>query len=151
MHSAYCLLIMSQSVRKSVSGGQTGVDRAALDFAIEVGLDFGGFVPKGRLDKSGKIAERYSRLVEAPSHEPPVRTSLNVCASDGTALFSRREPFGGTALTAQLAALLERPLVHIDSSRLSRADAVGAVAHRASHCCVGRRRTETIGRRSRLR
>ena len=113
-------------ILKIVSGGQTGVDRAALDFAIAEGLDFGGFVPRGRLDELGVIPTQYSRLTEAPAEEPAVRTSLNVCGSDGTVLFSHGEPAGGTALTQQLAAALQRPLIHIDLNRLSPSQ--GAIA-----------------------
>ena len=119
---------MSGRIRKIVSGGQTGVDRAALDFAIEASVEFGGFVPKGRSDESGAIPERYSGLTEAPSEEPSVRTTLNVCGSDGTAVFFRGQAMGGTALTAALATALKRPLAQIDLSRLSTPEAAHALA-----------------------
>jgi hypothetical protein len=108
---------VTNTVRRVVSGGQTGVDRAALDFAIEQHLDFGGFVPLGRLDELGVIPERYTRLTEAPSRLRAVRTTMNVCRSDGTALFYRGRAKGGTALTKALAEALNRPFVHIDLAR----------------------------------
>ena len=46
------------------SGGQTGVDRAALDLAIELGLRWGGWMPLGRLAEDGTIPDRYDRLPE---------------------------------------------------------------------------------------
>lgn len=133
-------------VRKIISGGQTGVDRAALDFAIETGVDFGGFVPRGRLDEVGVIPARYTGLTEAPSEESSVRTSLNVCGSDGTAVFSRGAPRGGTELTAQLAEALNRPLVRIDLNRFSRDEAAAALvrwigAHRIAVLNVAGPRT----------
>ncbi len=67
-----------------VSGGQTGVDRAAWDVAIELGLPIGGWVPKGRRAEDGVIPERYTGLREAESADPAVRTALNVRDSDAT-------------------------------------------------------------------
>jgi Circularly permutated YpsA SLOG family len=40
--------------RKIISGGQTGADRAGLDFAIEQGLEHGGYVPRGRKAEDGR-------------------------------------------------------------------------------------------------
>jgi hypothetical protein len=50
---------------KIVSGGQTGVDRAALDWAIQRGIPHGGWCPRGRRAEDGRIPERY-RLRETP-------------------------------------------------------------------------------------
>lgn len=68
---------------KIVSGGQTGVDRAALDAAIALGIPHGGWCPRGRLAEDGRIPDSY-RLLEADSPEYHVRTELNVVHSDGT-------------------------------------------------------------------
>jgi Circularly permutated YpsA SLOG family len=70
-------------LRKIVSGGQTGADRAGLDFAMEVGLDHGGYVPKGRKAEDGRIDDRY-QLTELATTSYPVRTRRNVMESDGT-------------------------------------------------------------------
>jgi hypothetical protein len=53
-------------LRRIVSGGQTGADRAGLDFALEVGLEHGGYVPKGRKAEDGRIDDRY-RMTELTS------------------------------------------------------------------------------------
>src|SRR4029077_8823814 len=85
-------------LRKVISGGQTGADRAGLDFAIHVGLEHGGYVPKGRKAEDGKIAERY-HLVELSTTSYPARTKRNTEESDGTVTFSlERLLSGGTKL-----------------------------------------------------
>jgi hypothetical protein len=50
-------------IGRIVSGAQTGADRAALDVAIRLGYNFGGWVPKGRLDENGTIPDSYPNLV----------------------------------------------------------------------------------------
>jgi len=86
-------------LRRIISGGQTGADRAGLDFAIHVGLEHGGYVPKGRKAEDGKIAERYN-LVELSTTSYPARTKRNIEESDGTVIFSlERLLSGGTKLT----------------------------------------------------
>lgn len=98
---------------KIVSGGQTGADRAALDFAIEYGIKHGGWCPKGRIAEDGRIARRY-RLKETASSYPAVRTRRNVRDSDGTVIFSLRTRLtGGTRLTAVLARKSKKPLLKI--------------------------------------
>ncbi len=72
---------------KIVSGGQTGADRAALDFAIDHGIPHGGWCPRGRKCEDGTIADCY-KLNETPSAEYPQRTEWNVRDSDGTVVFS---------------------------------------------------------------
>jgi hypothetical protein len=74
---------MSKSLLKVISGGQTGVDRAALDAAIELGLDHGGWCPRGRPAEDGVIPARY-RLTETRESTYPTRTRYNVLDSDGT-------------------------------------------------------------------
>jgi hypothetical protein len=85
-------------VRKIVSGGQTGVDRAALDVAIELGLDHGGWCPRGRKAEDGPIDLRY-QLRETRSTRYEVRTRRNVRDSGATLILARGEPSGGTAFT----------------------------------------------------
>jgi hypothetical protein len=98
---------------KIVSGGQTGADRAALDFAIEHRIRHGGWCPNGRLAEDGRIAKRY-RLKETESAYPAVRTGWNVRESDGTVIFSLRKRLtGGTRLTEQLALRYKKPLLKI--------------------------------------
>jgi hypothetical protein len=68
---------MDEPIEKIISGGQTGVDRAALDVAMELGIPCGGWCPQGRRAEDGRIREHYP-LQETSSKEYPVRTRLNV-------------------------------------------------------------------------
>jgi Circularly permutated YpsA SLOG family len=100
-------------VHKVVSGGQTGVDRAALDAALRLGLACGGFCPRGRRAEDGPIDERYP-LVETPSDDYAERTEWNVRDSDGTLVLTRGSPSGGTALTIEIARRMGRPFLVVD-------------------------------------
>ena len=70
---------------KLISGGQTGADRAALDVALELGLDHGGWVPKGRAAEDGPLPDRY-RVRETPSEDRAERTERNVADVEATLL-----------------------------------------------------------------
>ena len=91
-----------------VSGGQTGVDRAALDVALELRIPCGGWCPKGRLAEDGTIPDRYP-LRETRSARYARRTQWNVRDSDATLILAQRPLGGGTAYTEQVARELERP------------------------------------------
>jgi Circularly permutated YpsA SLOG family len=103
-------------VAKVISGGQTGVDRAALDTALELGLACGGWCPKGRRAEDGPIPGRYP-LTETKSPRYPQRTKANVLDSDGTLILTRGGPAGGTALTVQIARAKGKPHLVVDLSR----------------------------------
>jgi hypothetical protein len=98
---------------KIVSGAQTGVDRAALDAAIELGLAHGGWCPQGRLAEDGRIPSCY-QVTETGSTEYRVRTEQNVLDSDATLVLCRGEPTGGTDLTLRLAQRHEKPCLVVD-------------------------------------
>ncbi|MBC8868949.1 MAG: putative molybdenum carrier protein [Planctomycetes bacterium] len=100
-------------VRRIVSGGQTGVDRAALDAAIALDLKHGGWCPRGRLAEDGRIPKRY-RLNETESPEYPVRTEQNVVDSDGTLILYRNRLVGGTELTRRFARKHNKPCCLVD-------------------------------------
>lgn len=106
-------MTVAAGVRKIVSGGQTGADRAALDWAIARGLDHGGWCPRGRRAEDGTIASRY-RLTETPGDGYVERTERNVRDSDGTVILSVRETLtGGSRRTAELARQHGRPCLHL--------------------------------------
>jgi hypothetical protein len=98
---------------KVISGGQTGVDRAALDAAMASGVAVGGWCPKGRKAEDGIIPAAYP-LTETPGSSYPVRTTWNVRDSDGTLVLRRGEASRGTVLTMARARGLKKPLHVLD-------------------------------------
>lgn len=100
-------------IRKIVSGGQTGADRAALDEAMRAGLAHGGWVPRGRKAEDGTIPRKY-RLKETPTGWYADRTERNVQAGDGTLIVSRGPLSGGSLLTQGLARKHRKPCLHVD-------------------------------------
>ena len=103
-------------VTKIISGGQTGVDRAALDVAIELGLPCGGWCPRGRRAEDGRLPDHYP-LLETSSASYRERTRLNVQDSDGTLVISGGKPRGGTALTISWAKRLKKPVLRTNKSK----------------------------------
>ena len=91
------------------SGGQTGVDRAALDVALELGWECGGWCPAGRAAEDGPIPPRYP-LRETPSADPAERTAWNVRDSDATLLLTTGAASPGTELARHTARELGRPV-----------------------------------------
>lgn len=98
---------------KIVSGGQTGVDRAALDAALELGLPCGGWCPRGRKALDGPIPARYP-LQETGSADYNVRTRLNVRDSDATLILNCGELSGGAAYTLKVARELGKPCLVVN-------------------------------------
>lgn len=96
------------NLRQVVSGGQTGVDRAALDAAIETGIPIGGWCPRGRRSEVGMIPGHYP-LKETAARSYAVRTEWNVRDSDGTLLIVLDEITSGTRLTRSVARKLKKP------------------------------------------
>lgn len=109
------------------SGGQTGVDRAALDVAMELGLPIGGWIPRGRVAEDGLVPARYAQLREADSSDYAVRTSLNVQDANATLVLRVGTATGGTLATLEAAQRLRRPLLDIDLDRTDPADAAAGV------------------------
>jgi CheY-like chemotaxis protein len=104
-------------IEKIVSGGQTGADRAALDFAIECGVPHGGWCPKGRLAEDGPIDPRY-KLQETLTWSYAQRTEWNVRDSDGTVIFTIADCLnGGSRKTAQFTRKLGKPCLHLSAKR----------------------------------
>ncbi len=106
-----------------VSGGQTGVDRAALDVAWEAGLEQGGWCPKGRIAEDGVLDSGY-RLDETPSSDYAQRTAWNVRDSDATLIITTGLPTGGTAYTIEVAESLDKPLLVVNPAENGARDRV---------------------------
>ncbi len=102
--------IAPAGLRRVVSGGQTGVDRAALDAALALGIPAGGWCPRGRRAEDGRIARRYP-LEETPAAAYAQRTAWNVRDSDGTLILNRGALDGGTLYTLQMALRHGRPFL----------------------------------------
>ena len=100
-------------IKKIISGGQTGADRAALDFALKFFKPYCGWIPKGRITEEGPLDDKY-QLQEMPTASYPARTEQNVIDSDGTLIFSRGKPTGGTDYTRKMVLKHKRQLLHID-------------------------------------
>ncbi|EPR32369.1 putative Molybdenum cofactor carrier [Alkalidesulfovibrio alkalitolerans DSM 16529] len=107
--------VSGQSLR-ILSGGQTGVDRAALDVARALGLPHGGWCPRGRLAEDGVIPACYD-LRETLSGGYGARTERNIAEADATLILTVGELTRGTALTRRLAKRLARPHLVVDLAR----------------------------------
>ena len=131
-----------------ISGGQTGVDRGALDAALEVGAKCGGWCPEGRAAEDGPIPDRYP-LTELAGGGYPERTRKNVEDSDGTLVLHFGPLSAGTLFTLQVCEELLRPVCLIDGNDTSPVDGaakardfvtendirrLNVAGPRASHC-----------------
>jgi hypothetical protein len=110
-------------LKKVISGGQTGVDRGALDAALGLGITAGGHCPRGRRAEDGRIPDRYP-VTELPSSRYAARTAENVRNADGTLVLIRGELEGGSALTVELADRYHKPCLIVD---LDAPDRIGRV------------------------
>ena len=113
---------------KIISGGQTGVDRAALDVALQHGIACGGWCPAGRLDEFGKIPGRYP-VQELRHGDYSARTRQNVSESDGTVIIYDRQLSGGSAETVRFCRELNRPHQLIDTSTVPTETAADLIRH----------------------
>jgi hypothetical protein len=106
-----------------VSGGQTGADRAALDWAIKNGITHGGWCLKGRKAEDGPIDNRY-RLNETPKADYLQRTEWIVRDSDGTVIFTIAALLsGGSKATAEFATKHRKPFLHLSAAAREKAAA----------------------------
>jgi hypothetical protein len=110
-----------------VSGGQTGVDRAALDVALRHGVDCGGWCPSGRLDELGRIPDHYP-VRELEHGGFTERTLQNVKDSDGTIIIYFGKLSGGNERTFRFCVEQHRPHELIDASKISAEDAANLIA-----------------------
>ena len=114
-------------IEKIISGGQTGADRAALDFALKFYKPHGGWIPKGRITEDGPLPNKY-QLQEMPTASYTARTKQNVIDSDGTLIFSRGKPTGGTDYTRKMVLKHKRQLLHIDLNLRTSYDAAHLIS-----------------------
>ena len=112
---------------KIISGGQTGVDRAALDAALRHGIKSGGWCPTGRLDEFGRIPDRYA-VKELENGGSTKRTLQNVKDSDGTIIIYPGKLSGGTEQTLHFCVEQRRPHELIDASNISTEKAAQLIA-----------------------
>jgi len=117
---------------KIISGGQTGVDRAALDVAIERGMSWGGWCPNGGwaedLPNPPGLLNKYPKLTETPLRQPGQRTEWNVRDSDAILIIANREGLAaskGTRRAQEWADHYGKPLLVIDAGQ---SDAAAQVA-----------------------
>jgi len=106
-------------IRKVISGGQTGVDRAGFDAAIKSGIPIGGYCPRGRLAEDGTIPDTYP-MIELESVEPYYRTEQNVIHSDGTLILNKGILSAGTKLTHTSTINYGKPclIIQLDSNKI---------------------------------
>jgi hypothetical protein len=104
-------------LKKIISGGQTGADRAGLEAALILNISTGGFCPKGYMTENGKdISLKKFRLKETDTFKYEERTIKNVLSSDGTVIFckldSKKRIIGdGTQLTYAIAVNNNKPVI----------------------------------------
>lgn len=106
-------------LKKVITGGQTGVDRAGLDAAMQAGIPVGGYCPRGRVAEDGTIPSRYP-LFELASSESHYRIEQNIINSSGTLILNRGELSQGTKLTRFYAVKYGKPnlVVQLDTKRM---------------------------------
>ncbi len=101
---------------KIISGGQTGADRGALEAALDLGIPYGGWVPRGRRAEDGRVPD-YFDLQEHSDPGYPKRTWRNVQTSDATAIICKQPPSGGSKLTIRYCRQNCKPFVMLDAER----------------------------------
>jgi len=114
------------SLKKIITGGQTGVDRGAMDAALAAGFACGGHCPEGRLAEDGVIPDHYP-VQELAGGGYAARSEANVTEADGVVVFAPGSPTGGTALTIEFARRHDKPVRVIDAAVVDTEEAVERV------------------------
>jgi hypothetical protein len=107
--------------QKIISGGQTGVDRGALDACLQNNFVYGGWCPKGRMAEDGRIDTKYN-LQETNESSYSSRTYKNVEDSSATCIISNKNLKGGTLLTKNMADQFKKPVLVIFPEELPTED-----------------------------
>jgi len=142
---------------KIISGGQTGADQGGLEAAAELGLDYGGAVPRGRRTERGPLSPRFARMTELASGDYRERTIRNVLDADATVVFCSGAIRGGTALTIQAARAAGKAHLPVNLAKLDREQAVREIrnwlerARPAVLNVAGPRESKSPGIRRRVR
>jgi Circularly permutated YpsA SLOG family len=113
-------------LQKIISGGQTGIDRAALDAALAAAFPCGGWAPSDRMAEDAVIPDKYP-LQALPKGGHRQRTRQNVVDSDGTCILYYESLKGGSRLTRNLCALLEKPYILIDARMVTEREAAEVI------------------------
>jgi hypothetical protein len=114
-------------IKKIISGGQTGADRAALDVAIKLNIPHGGWIPKGRKTENGILPDKY-QLKEMSTASYPARTEQNVIDSDGTLIVSHGKLSGGSDYTRKMTLKHHKQLLYVDLNNYEPFDAASLIA-----------------------
>jgi hypothetical protein len=114
-------------LKKIISGGQTGADRAALDVAIKLKIPHGGWIAKGRITEEGPLSERY-QLQEMKTDSNAARTEQNVIDSDGTVIIARGKLTGGTDYTREMALRHKKKMLGVDLTQTDPFEAASLIA-----------------------
>ena len=102
-------------ISKIVSGGQTGVDRGAIEAACARGFPYGGLIPKGRLAEDGIVPEKFDKMEVSTKKDYLFRTEWNVVHSDATLIVTNKVPLsGGTKRTADFCEKHGKPYLVIE-------------------------------------
>jgi hypothetical protein len=122
-------------IRKVISGGQTGVDRAGLEAALQAGIPIGGYCDKGRTAEDGTIPTQYP-MIKLESSESYYRTEKNVIESDGTLILNIGELTQGSKLTHDFTIQYGKPSpsMWFVGSMLSTSPASTSLAHVSQRC-----------------
>jgi len=107
-------------IEKIISGGQTGADIAGIDAAIDCGVPYGGWLPKGRKTENGPLSDKYTDFKEMSYGWYPERTEQNVIDSDGTVIFTYGKLSTGSGMTMGFSKRHNRPCLHIDLNKVDK-------------------------------
>ena len=114
-------------ISKIISGGQTGADRAGIDVAIALGIDYGGSLPSGRRTEDGYLSRTYTKMNEVKSRHYQARTEKNVMDSDATIVFTYNRMGSGSALTMKKAEEHYKSCLHVNLDKQTDDEAVRIV------------------------